>query len=267
MDRHQMPDCLQKLRSAKSREAWAQFLQDYSGLILQVISLSERDPDQISDCFVFACEQLSRNNFHRLCQFEPTGAATFPTWLRAVVRHLFIDWRRKEFGRYRISQSIAHLSGFDQAVFQLLYEQHASREESLVLLARNYPETTADRLRKSVEQIQQALTPRQRWLLSSRHRTPTAAAAFLGQDNVSLLEQIPDSLPDPESRAAQDEELDGISKALSALDPRDRLLIRLRYEQGLTLEQVARLMKLPNAQSADRSIQKVLQQLRNGMTE
>jgi len=187
VDRHQIPDCLQQLRSSRPQVAWAQFLQDYSGLILQVIRLSERDPDQISDCYVFTCDQLSRNGFRRLCQFEANGAATFATWLRAVVRRLFIDWRRKEFGRYRISQSIANLSGFEQAVFRLVYEQRTSRDESLVNLARVYPDTTADRLRKSIEQILRVLTPRQRWLLSSRRATTPASGIRPDQDNVSLL--------------------------------------------------------------------------------
>lgn len=267
MDQRQIPVFLQGLRSSRPQEAWSQFLEDYSGLILQVIRISERDPDHISDCFLFACEQLSRSGFRRLCQFRPAGPATFATWLRAVVRRLALDWRRREFGRYRIFQSIAKLSGFDQAVFRLLYEQRASPEESLLRLAPLFPGITRDRFLQSVEQIQHALTPRQRWLLNTRHSNTSALAARQSQEAISLLEQIPDSLPDPGSLAARQQELEALSRALSGLAERERLLIRLRFEQELTLEQVARLMKLSNAQSADRRIQDALRQLRRKMTE
>jgi DNA-directed RNA polymerase specialized sigma subunit len=42
----------------------------------------------------------------------------------------------------------------------------------------------------------------------------------------------------------------------------DRLLLQLRYEQELTLEQVARVLHLENAQQADRRIREVLSRLR-----
>ena len=182
------------------------------------------------------------------------------------MRRLCLDWRRREFGRYRIFQSVAKLSGFDQAVFQFLYEQGASPEESLLHLAPLFPGITKERFMQSIERIQHVLTPRQRWLLSIRHAKTSAAATGQDQEEVSLVEQIPDSLPDPGSLAARQEELAALSKALSGLAERDRLLIRLRFEQELTLEQVARLMKFSDAQSADRRIQNVLQQLRQKMT-
>jgi len=52
---------------------------------------------------------------------------------------------------------------------------------------------------------------------------------------------------------------------LSRLSTRDRLLIRLRFERDLTLEEIARLLQLDNAQSADRRIREVVARLRQGM--
>src|SRR6058998_476654 len=93
---------LQAFRSRRDQDAWAEFLRLYSPVILQVTQLSTRDHDDAADCFVFACEQLSRDNFRRLLQFRPEGPASFTTWLKVVVRNLYFDWHRKKFGRRRI---------------------------------------------------------------------------------------------------------------------------------------------------------------------
>jgi hypothetical protein len=86
------PDAIvEQLRSSQSREAWAEFLRRYSPLIFSACQFSTSDGDQAADCFLFACEQLSRNHFSRLLRFRPQGRASFPTWLRVVVRNLCLD--------------------------------------------------------------------------------------------------------------------------------------------------------------------------------
>jgi len=262
MDERKIRSLLNGLCSQGSQEAWEQFLQEYTQTILQVIHFSERDPDHISDCFVFVCEQLSRNAFRRLRKFRPDGAATFSTWLHAVVRYLYLDWRRKEFGRHRIFRSVAKLSAFDQTVFQLIYEHGTSPEQSFPHLSQLFPDATKERFIQSIERIQQILTPRQQWLLSVRSVNTSSVGTGQDHEEVALVDHIPDSQSDPASLVAKQEELNALSTALSGLAKRDRLLIRLRFEQELTLEQIARLMKFGDAQSADRRIQHVLEQLR-----
>ena len=53
-----------------------------------------------------------------------------------------------------------------------------------------------------------------------------------------------------------------VLEALAAIGVPERLLIRLRYEEELTLEQIARLSGLPDAQTVDRRIKQVLAALR-----
>ena len=85
---------LEGLASGDPKPAWSEFLESYSPLVLQVVRLFETDNDPVGDCFVFVCEQLRRNGFQRLKRFRPDGAASFATWLRAVIRNLCLDWRR-----------------------------------------------------------------------------------------------------------------------------------------------------------------------------
>ena len=74
---------------------------------------------------------------------------------------------------------------------------------------------------------------------------------------------IPDPSPDPEGLAEMAQQALALKQALSRLPSRDRLLIRLRFEQELTLDQVAKLLDLGNAQRAERQIKAVLSRLRD----
>ena len=168
-----MPDqsvekILEQLRSGDPHEAWTEFLEEYSAVIFQVGWYFERDLDRASDCFQFACEKLSEDNFRRLLRFKPQGPAVFSTWLRAVVRNLCLDWHRKEFGRRRPLRSISSMSLFDQKVFSCVYERGVSAQETLHLLQSNFPDVTPERLAESRERIEQGLNAKQRWLLAAR---------------------------------------------------------------------------------------------------
>src|SRR5215472_13053729 len=133
---------LNRLRRNPGREGWEEFLRQYSPLVFQTCQHSTSDKDQAADCFLFACEQLSRNNFRRLLQFRPDGSAAFSTWLRVVVRNLCLDWRRREFGRPRLFCSVARLSQLDGEVYRCRYEENLSLDDTLLSLRPNFPSLT-----------------------------------------------------------------------------------------------------------------------------
>jgi len=75
-------------------------------------------------------------------------------------------------------------------------------------------------------------------------------------------EEVSDGRPDPESQAVSTEMQSILQNSVARLDGPSRLLIHLRFEQGLTLEQVAKIVGLADAQTADRRIRSVLGVLR-----
>src|ERR1700747_1867152 len=163
------PDAvLEGLRSSQSREAWAEFLREYSPLIFHTCEFSTSDSDQAADCFLFACEQISRTRFRRLLRFRPEGAASFPTWLRVVVRNLCLDWRRKQLGRPRLLRSIARLPQLEGEVYRCRYEQGLSLDETFLLLCPNFPGLSMQRLVETEAHVRESLSPRQLWLVSAR---------------------------------------------------------------------------------------------------
>jgi RNA polymerase sigma factor (sigma-70 family) len=264
-DRRRISECLRALRSDASIDAWKSFLDDNAAIVLQIAGLFERDKDKIADCFVFICEQLCQNNFRRLQQFRPDGAASFATWLRAVARRLCIDWHRREFGRSRIFESIERLSAKDQAMFRLIYEEGISQEAAFAMLAARNPGLSRSELDASCERVRSSLTPRQLWLISIRKPRLASLEGLFKDEQSSYQHQISDPAPDPEKLAAQSQQRAALDRALANLSASDRLLVRLRYEQELTLEQVARLSALPDPQTADRRLKQILAGLRKAL--
>lgn len=253
---------LEQINSRDPEEAWGIFLDEYAAAILQVVRHVEHDADSVPDCFQFVCEHLSANSFRRLRKFRPQGPAVFSTWLRAVVRNLCLDWRRKQFGRHRFFKSISRLSVFDQQAFRHLYEQRLSFDETFQSLRSVYPDITHARLAESSARIEEELTTKQRRLLEARFSRQTTQTGASLDEIANANANVSDPAPDPEAQALFKERVRALRRAVSRLPQRERLLLRLRFEQELTLEQVAKLLDLGNAQRVERQIRAVLETLR-----
>ncbi len=262
LDEAQIISILERLNSEEAAEAWASFLRSFSPLILQVIKLHESDIDSVGDCYLYVCEQLSRNRFKRLCRYQPAGKASFATWLRAVVWNLCVDWRRKKYGRNRLFESVRRLPALEQEIFHCIYLRGMSSEESFRALSATYrhlemAEVDAVRLR-----LESMLTPRQRWILSTEWRESQTEPGTSGSEDDELDNQVPDSRLNPEMQILSHEEQRTLERIMTNLPPQELLFIRLRFEQGLTLEKIAELTGANNAQAVDRRIRSILDHIR-----
>jgi RNA polymerase sigma factor (sigma-70 family) len=264
-DPQNIGELLQAFRLSSPAKAWAGFLEDYSPFIIQIVSLFEREPDAIADCFLYVCEQLSRNNFRRLLTFQVSGPARFTTWIRLVIRRLCIDWHRQEFGRACVFESISRLGEIDRAIFREVFRDGVRTDEALSFLCARYPLLTREDFDASCERIRGALNARQLWLVTARRPKFSSLDRVFEEDQEAFGDWYKDPAPDPESMFAKKEIRAEVGRALAKLTPNERLLIRLRYEQELTLEQVARLANLPDAQTADRRLKQVLVELRKNI--
>lgn len=250
-------------RTSEDRErAWDLFLDDYAAVVLQVVRLFESDPDRVDDCFVFVCEHLRRDDLRRIRSFDEHGAASFPTWLRTVVRNLCLDWRRKRLGRPRPFRAIQRLAPPDEEVYRAVHLRGLTESEALEAVRLSLPEFSRADLAASLARIATALTPHQAWLVASRHLRQVSLSASGGAWQEGRELDPADGEPDPEASAALEEQLDLLRRGLETLAAEERLLLRLRYEQDLTLEEIGRLTGLGSATTAKRAIQRALDRLR-----
>ena len=251
---------MEGLATRDPQEAWSTFLEDYAPAIFQVVRHFEAESDNAADCFQFICERLCEHRFRRLRRFKIGGAAKFSTWLRVVARNLCLDWRRKQFGRRRVFRSVARLSPLDQAVFQQVHERGVTPSEALVSLTQRFPYLTGELLSEAIERVNKTLTTNQNWLLRTR-------LAFVGPragagTETDYRQEIIDPQPDPEKLALLAERTTILKRALGRLSDKERLFVHLRFEEHLTLDQIAKLLDLGNAQRADRQLKQILASLR-----
>lgn len=80
------------------------------------------------------------------------------------------------------------------------------------------------------------------------------------------------TVADPSERTPETEYeaaalLESLRQAISVLEPRDRLLIALRFEDGLTAEKIATTLEMPSAFHVYRRLNRVLAALRRRMRE
>jgi RNA polymerase sigma factor (sigma-70 family) len=250
---------LEQLRSGSAEIAWREFLTSYSELIFGIVRTFAKDADGASDCFLYVCEKLAERNYRRLLAFKSDGTARFTTWLRAVVRNLCLDSLRSRFGRKQMFRSVASLPSLEQEIFASVFQRGLSIEQAWLDLRSKGIDMPFGDFEKRATRIRSLLTSRQLWLLS------TAGAVIESLDSESTapeLRDVVDPSPDPEKLALLRDTHLAILKGLQRLDEGDRLILRLRFFQGLGLLEVADLVGLKDAQTADRRIRDALQKLR-----
>jgi RNA polymerase sigma factor (sigma-70 family) len=262
-----VPGATTRPRAADADEVWSAFLSEQAPLILQVVHLFERDADQVQDCFLFVCEHLRRDGLRRIRKFREKGPASFATWLRAVVRHLCLDWRRHRDGRFRLPRAVARLPELDREVFRSVHLRGLTENETFHTLKALWPALTRDQLTEAAARVARAVDGRFSWLLLMRRpRIQSLSAARPGTDPAEGEAGLVDPRADPERDAAEHERLSALGKALAFLPARARLLIRLRFDQELPLEEVARLTGLSGASQVERQLRQALDDLRGAMT-
>lgn len=249
---YDISDLLHRLNSADAGSAWAEFIDRYAQLIMDTANQIEFEQDRIDECFLYVCEKLNDDGFRRLLKFNTRGAAKFSTWLGAVVFNLCVDWHRREYGRVRLLPAIAALPAFDQCVYRLIVEQGMNKEACFQNLSPDYPDLERVSVTNALSRIYLLLTPHQCWQISVRNRRRKPSGVNWPKDQA---ERLPDPGLGPEIQLQRQQELEILGKALSHLPASQRLLLQLRYQEGLSLKKIAKLQKLGDTNRAWQHIQ------------
>jgi RNA polymerase sigma factor (sigma-70 family) len=263
MDTVRLRAIVDQLRSGRDEDAWASFIDEAWPTLQQIVRHFERDPDDAADCFLFVCEQLRRNRCARLLRFDPDGPARFTTWLELVVGRLCVDWHRRRAGRFRVLQSIARLSALEREVFHAIHERGGDIRSAWATLRLRFPNLTLEAVVAADGVVRQSLGGRDYRVMAMRSaRNQLARKTSIDPDEM-LQAEIADQAPDPEVRASDREVVLELRKAVGALPASDRLLLKLRYVDELTLAQVARVTGLRDPQTADRRLREVTKRLQD----
>jgi len=252
---------LAKLRGEEAQAGWEEFLLQYSALLYQTARMLAHDEDDAADCFVHTCEQFAKGRFEKLLRFKTDGAASFATWLRVVARNLCHDWQRKKYGRARPFKILQNLSPVEIETYHCRFERNFSREETLQQLRGSWPGIQAEELIEIERKIEGRLNPGQRWILSVRSHA-LATTALPNEEDESGMSEIADPAPSPESVVEDQEQRGMLQKCMQGLAADERLILRLRFEDELSLEEISQLAGLRDAQRVHRRLTSILQKLR-----
>jgi RNA polymerase sigma factor (sigma-70 family) len=90
---------LEAAEGSAREQAWTEFLDSYSRLILFVAHRTPGDYDVVMDRYAFVVERLGELNYRRLRTYAADGRGKFTTWLMVVARRLCVDHDRLKHGR------------------------------------------------------------------------------------------------------------------------------------------------------------------------
>jgi RNA polymerase sigma factor (sigma-70 family) len=128
------------------------------------------------------------------------------------------------------------------------------------------PQVTIAEISEIEQRLQQSLSSRQRWILGSRKQSEFSTLPAPNEDSVADMVNVADSRPNQEAWLADREQQGQLQNSLASLPAQERLLVQLRFEHDLSLDEIARLCGLEDAQRVHRKLAAVLKKLRVTMT-
>ena len=250
---------------ADADAGWRAFVDQYTPRLLQLIEqCGVRDRDDAMDLYVHVCERLAADDCARLRRHDP-GKGALAAWLGTVVRRMLVDWVRSSRGRKRLFGSVKALSEIDQRVFELYYWRRHSPAEmaSLVVDAQGRAIGIAA-VFASLERVERALTERQRADLMTLAARTSAAISLEDEEGEPVVAVASDALgPEAAMLAAHDQR--ALDAALATLDTEDRVIVSMRFIDGLTLPEIKRALHL-DALSQER-VSRIISTLRGAMEQ
>jgi DNA-directed RNA polymerase specialized sigma subunit len=230
-----------------AQSAWRLFIDRYANAIFSLIRSLGFDYDAAMDRFVFVCEKLCANDFHRLKTIRYAGShGDLTPWIRQVVKRLCINWAWSEEGRRRLLKPIARLGPLEQRVFELYFWQGLLPSEVEERLRQeHFPGVAPAAVFEALDKILSHLSEKKLWRLISnlaRARGPLSLDET-GEDSGPSWD-VADFEADPESHLLQREQDQILQRALQHLPERQILMLQFRFEHALSLTETARIMRI-----------------------
>jgi RNA polymerase sigma factor (sigma-70 family) len=183
--------------------------------------LSADDGDEFSS---WARLRLLEDDCAVLRKFN--GLSSLKTFLVTVVQHLFQDWRIKEWGKWRPTAEARRLGPVAIELERLVLRDDMEFEQAVQVLLSKGTATSAAECDDIWGQLKQR--PR-------RQRTTSDALVDVPAPSRNPFEE-------DERRERALQVVIALRKAIAALPPADRLIVKLRYEDRFTVGRIAQLI-------------------------
>lgn len=226
--------------------AWNLFCEKHSDFIYTILRRMGFDYDEAMERFVYVFEKLCEDDFRRLRSVKYAGdEGDLTPWLRQVVKNLCVNWAWSENGRKRLLGFVKEMSAREQRIFQLYFWQGKTPfeiYENLRLEHDGYVKFVD--VFDSLEKINKHLSQKKLWRLVSglsRNRR-TLSLDYENEETGLKIEPV-----DIDSKTAEDdlqasEDKKKLNEAFKNLSTREKLVVQFRYEESLTLGEIAKML-------------------------
>jgi len=248
---------------------WNRFLQHYHQLIMAAISKLVQDHDDKMELYAYSLEQFKDNDCEKLFKyFEKPRNYNFETWIAVVTRNCGMDWFRKAHGRKRLIKCVNDLPEIHQLVFRYLHQNGYTFEVTYQLLKSKHGyEKSIHEMLSVIDEIDTMIQEKMKWNVKGNYHAIFTAIPQECLENISLEQTSQTIDSNPEQKILREDTLQILNDLLHSLSPENQLIIQLYYAKGLTLERVARVLKMKNIWQVQRKLKKALKQLRRTLQE
>jgi RNA polymerase sigma factor (sigma-70 family) len=188
--------------------------------------LRDQDAEDFSS---FVMLKLIQKDYAVIESFD--GRSSFGAFISVVVQRLFLDYRIAQWGKWHASAIAKRLGEPAITIEEMLYRDGRTLDEVVEILPRRRPTLT----RQTIESLANQL-PR---------RFPRAREVSVELAEGSSASWNPEQSMMASHRAALAQRVtDCVKAAMKNLDETDRLVLRLRFEGGMSIAEIARALDL-----------------------
>lgn len=209
--------------------------------------LSADDGDEFSS---WARLRLLEDDCAVLKKFR--GLSTFKTFLVTVIQRLFLDWRIKEWGKWRPTADARRLGPVAIELERLVLRDHIEFEQAAETLLSRGTAASRDECDRAWAELPRRAA-RQRAGEQALDAVPSPAPAH---DPIVVEEQV----------ASAGKARSALAEAIPGLTPQEQLIIRLRFQDGVTVAKIAQLIG-EEQKPLYRRIEQILGRLRKSLTD
>jgi RNA polymerase sigma factor (sigma-70 family) len=182
------------------------------------------------------------NNYEVQRRFE--GRSSLPTYVAVVIQRLFLDYRNRQWGRWRPSAAVKRLGPTAIVLERLISRDGWTLEQAAEVLRTNYGIALDERLRAVCVDVVKRMPRR-----------------FVEEDEAGEI-PMPGPLPDANVVRAEQGFLAKrvqatLDRARRSLGPEEQLILKMRFEDAVSVADIARALHL-NQKRLYRTIERLL---------
>ena len=159
--------------------------------------------------------------------------SSFSTYISIVVQRMALDYRIHVWGKWHASAEAKRLGPLAVELEQLLHRDGRTLDEALVILAPRVEGVTRESLQSIADRLPQRPARRRRVGLNEAESVAVTRPA-----------EVEEPLLADERRRASETLSALMSSLIAALPDDERLILQLRFEGGMTVAQIARVLRL-----------------------